>query len=181
MREQKADGDGGIAPLGERSGDLPDFIVVQRHQYLAVAIDTLADLEDVALVGQQVGFLGGAVVVAFEYAEPGDPARSAHEDQRVRETARRQHRGARTGFGKHRVGRQRGRVGEAAGGGEQAVKIAAQFAGRLHEPVDDAGLQIVRRRRHLADGAFAGGFVDGDHVGKRAADIHGHGVHRLSG
>ena len=169
--EQEGDRDRLVAARLQRPRDRAQPRLVERNDRPARVIHALIELEDVALVRQQAGFLGHAVMVALEDAEPGNAPGRPHDGQRVAEAARRDHGGLCAREGEDGIARLRRGVDEPVRFGKHGPKRHAELGRGVVEPCHDAAAEIVSCGQGLADCCAPLLAIKYHDVGEGSADI----------
>ena len=152
----------GEAPeIGDRDGlDLEradsidrrvDRGVGERDDDLSVAIDPLVDLDDPFLRHDGLGATREAIVEELLERGPQHAATAAHDPDGIAVPLRRDQGDARPLAGHERIDADRRAVGERARAAEEARRIEAEGLGGGGDRAEEAGREVGRRRRHLAD------------------------------
>ncbi len=159
---------------------LPQLLLLQRHDDLAVAVDALHRLGDHPLRHDRLGLVGAADPHHLLRAETGDAAVGAHEVDRVG-VARGAHQRRLRAFAlDHRVGPDRRPVDHAVDRRRDAAAVgAADLGDRVGDRGDDPVLEGAGGGQRLAgdDAAVA---IDEHTVGEGPTDIDAAEVHQLS-
>ena len=146
VRKQKRHRNRLDTALAQYLGDGPHPVFLQGLHHPTLGINPFGNPEDAPLVNQRPGFLGLAIVVAFEDAETGNPTGRPHDHQGVLKPGAGEHCRGSAGISEDSVARQSGGMDEASGIAQQIIDLAAHFPGRQRKAVHNATLQVVGRR-----------------------------------